>query len=216
MATICLAGQEKPVSNIYCIGRNYAEHIKELNNATPTEPIVFLKPTASIIKENELIKLPEFSQEVHHECELIVYINRNANNISTHEAMNYIGGYGIGLDLTARDIQAHAKNNGLPWTKAKGFRSAACCSSFVEPHTIHDIHKQSFNLEINGIVRQQGNTADMIYSIPELISYLSNIYGLQAGDLIFTGTPSGVGAIQSGDKLQLNWHHVIQAFFQVQ
>lgn len=215
MKTILVEGREVALGNIFCIGRNYAEHVKELKNAKPTEPVVFLKPTSALIQSGENITLPEYSHDVHHECELIIYIDKDVNSVSRQRALDYVGGYAIGLDLTARDVQSQLKTKGLPWTKAKGFRSAACVSHFISPKLIDDINAQQFSLKVNGELRQQGNTKDMMFPCAEIISYLSEVYGLQAGDIIYTGTPAGVAALKSGDELELIWTDKIDVKFKV-
>lgn len=215
MKTILVEGREVALGNIFCIGRNYAEHVKELKNAKPTEPVVFLKPTSALIQSGENITLPGYSHDVHHECELIIYIDKDVNSVSPQRALDYVGGYAVGLDLTARDVQSQLKHKGLPWTKAKGFRSAACVSHFISPKLIDDINAQQFSLKVNGELRQQGNTKDMMFPCAEIISYLSEVYGLQAGDIIYTGTPAGVAALKSGDELELIWTDKIAVKFKV-
>ena len=215
MKTIQVNGQTMPLGNIFCIGRNYTEHIKELNNALPTEPVVFMKPTSALAQTGEAIVLPSFSESVHHECELVVYIKADVDHVSPEDALRYVGGYAIGLDLTARDVQSVCKEKGLPWTKAKGFRTAACLSHFIAPDVVGDIQEQQFSLLINGEIRQQGNSVDMMFPVGQIIAYLSTIYGLQAGDVIYTGTPAGVGPLQVGDIVRLDWHGHIQAEFHV-
>lgn len=215
MKTIQVNGQTVALGNIFCIGRNYRQHIRELNHDTPSEPVVFLKPNSALAVEGEAIVLPEYSQDVHHECELVVYIARDANHIQANEARHYVGGYGLGLDLTARDIQQVCKEKGLPWTPAKGFRTAACVSSFVAADKVADIQGQQFCLTVNGTIRQQGHTADMIFPVDQIIAYLSDVYGLQTGDIIYTGTPAGVASLHSGDQLTLSWPDKIEANFQV-
>lgn len=215
MKTIILNGQTQPVGNIFCIGRNYHEHIRELRNTRPTEPVVFLKPTSSLLHSGGLILLPPESQDVHHECEWVVYIGHDTNHIAVDTALDYVAGYGIGLDLTARDIQSILKTQGLPWTAAKGFRTSACVSEFVTAASVSDIQSQTFSLYVNGQLRQSGDSSLMIFSVAEQIAYLSRHYGLQAGDLIYTGTPAGVAAIHPGDHLELNWHGHVQASFDV-
>ena len=215
MKTIQLNGQALPVANIFCIGRNYHEHIRELDNAVPTEPVVFLKPTSALLAAGEDIVLPAFSNDVHYECELVVYIGRDAHNISAAEALAHVGGYAIGLDLTARDVQSAAKVQGLPWTQAKGFRGAACVSAFVAAAAVGNIQAQAFSLSVNGQIRQQGDSAQMILPVAQQIAYLSAVYGLQAGDLIYTGTPAGVGKMVAGDELHLRWPQQVEATFRV-
>lgn len=215
MKTILLAGQEVPLGNIFCIGRNYSEHVKELNNANPGEPVVFLKPTSALVRSDQMIRLPEFSQDVHHECELVIYINKDIVHVTEETAMDYVGGYALGLDLTARDIQSQLKTKGLPWTKAKGFPTSACISHFISSDLVENIDSQKFILKVNGEIRQQGNTADMMFPCRYIICYLAAVYGLQAGDIIYTGTPSGVAAIKCGDELDLVWPEKIEAKFRV-
>lgn len=212
---IILEGEKTPVQNIFCIGRNYAKHIAELNNATPTEPLVFLKPTSALSKQGEAIMLPSYSNDLHYEAELVIYIQESARNLSPEEALSIIGGYGVGLDLTARDIQDVIKQKGEPWTKCKGFPSAAIVSDFVAKDKITDPMNIQFTFSQNGTLKQDGNSEMMIYPIAEIISYLSTIYGLSKGDLIYTGTPEGVGKLTEGDKLNLTLKDLITADFEV-
>ncbi len=214
-AHILLEGEQKPIQNIFCIGRNYTEHIAELNNATPTEPLVFLKPTSALTKKNEEITLPAFSDSVHYETEIVLYIQEDARNISPEKALSIIGGYGIGLDLTARDVQDIIKQKGEPWTKCKGFPSAAIVSDFIDSHKIRDAKDIQFTFTQNGELKQDGNSSLMIYPIAEIVSYLSSLYGLSKGDLIFTGTPKGVGKLAKGDLLELTLENLIAAEFEI-
>lgn len=215
MKTVYIEEQKVALGNIFCIGRNYTEHIKELHNVKPEEPVVFMKPTSSLALESDDIQLPSYSSDVHHECELVIYMAEDAFDVQENEALDYVGGYAIGLDLTARDVQAELKSKGLPWEKAKGFPTAACLSYFIPPAEIDDIQQQEFLLKVNGEIRQQGYTKDMMFTCRQIISYLSGVYGLQAGDIIYTGTPAGVAAIQSGDELELIWPDKIKATFRV-
>ncbi|PIT48111.1 fumarylacetoacetate hydrolase family protein [Snodgrassella communis] len=215
MKTIQIEGQRAALGNIFCIGRNYTEHVKELRNTKPDEPVVFLKPTSSLAQAGDNIKLPAYSRDVHHECELVIYIKEDVVDVSEEKALNYVGGYAIGLDLTARDVQTELKSKGLPWEKAKGFPTAACVSNFITPDKVNDIQSQDFCLKVNGEIRQQGNSRDMMFSCQQIISYLSRIYGLQAGDIIYTGTPAGVAAIESGDVLELIWSKKLAVKFLV-
>lgn len=189
------------VNTIFCIGRNYAEHARELKNKIPTEPVVFLKPKSSLIYNNQVIHLPAVSHEIHHEIELVVAIGKKGKNIPSEKAQDYIAGYGIGIDVTARDIQQKAKSNGHPWSVAKGFDTFAPISSFVPADEVEDPQNLDLKLAVNGTVRQQDNTSKMIFPVPSLISHLSAIFTLHAGDLIFTGTPSGVSPLEKGDKI---------------
>ncbi len=203
------------VANIYCIGRNYAAHAAELGNKVEAEPLVFIKPTSAIQKEGEPLVLPTWSQEIHHEVELVLVIGRGGKHISKAAALSHIAGYGIGLDLTARDLQNVAKQKGLPWTLAKGFDGSACLSRFVPAAAIPDPQDVSFSLDINGERRQTGDTRMMVYDVPTLIEYVSSRFTLQEGDLLFTGTPEGVGPLKSGDKLSMKLGGLLGAEFVV-
>ncbi|MBP6345927.1 fumarylacetoacetate hydrolase family protein [Neisseriaceae bacterium CLB008] len=215
MASVSLNGLDTPVSNIFCIGRNYVAHAKELNNDVPTEPMVFLKPTSALLHPTSPVILPSYSQSIHYECELVILIKEDAHNVSEAEALNYVAGYSIGLDLTARDLQDKAKSQGHPWTQCKGFRGAACITHFVSSQIVDDPSGLTFDLKINGQTRQSGNTDLMIFSVQKIISHLSQYYGLQKGDLIYTGTPAGVGEVHPGDIMSLDLHGHIQAEFKV-
>ncbi|MBO6537173.1 MAG: fumarylacetoacetate hydrolase family protein [Balneolaceae bacterium] len=193
-----IPGLELPIRNIYCIGRNFADHAKEMNAETPSAPIVFLKPTSSICYDGDTISIPPQSKNVHHEGEIVLAIGKSGKNIEETKAFEYVAGIGAGIDFTARDIQSEAKKAGLPWSVAKGFDGFAPISSFKP---LSDLITDSIELElrVNEQIRQSGNTSQLIFSFEKLISYLSTIFTLQAGDLIFTGTPAGVSAIESGD-----------------
>ncbi|KMN83936.1 hypothetical protein VK98_00485 [Chromobacterium sp. LK11] len=198
-----LGEQDVAVGNIFCIGRNYAAHAAELNNPLEDEPLVFLKPTSALAGEGEPLRLPDYSSDVHHECELVLLIGKGGRDIAEAEALGHVAGYGIGLDMTARDVQSAAKSKGHPWTKAKGFPTAACLSRLAPAAQVADPQRLSFELRVNGELRQQGDTGLMLFPVAAIIAYLSRIYGLQAGDLIYTGTPEGVAAVRSGDRLSL-------------
>lgn len=186
---------------IFCIGRNYGEHAAELHHPVPEEPIVFLKPSSALCASGQKVILPKQSQQVAHEVEVVVRLGRGGKRIPESDALKHVSGYAVGLDLTARDIQNAAKQKGLPWTVAKGFDTFAPISEFVAPEMLPDQAAIAFDLSVNGILRQKGNTAHMIFTLPKLIAYLSQIFTLAEGDLIFTGTPQGVGSIQAGDRL---------------
>ena len=187
---------------IFCIGRNYVEHIKELNNAVPEDPVVFTKPDTAIIRNNAPFYYPEFSKDVHHEVELVLKINKEGKNIEEKFATRYIDSIAIGIDFTARDLQAKAKAKGLPWDIAKGFNGSAPISDkFVPVGDFKNLADINFKLEVNGQLKQQGNTSLMLFPFAYIISYLSKFFTLKTGDLIFTGTPSGVGPVQPGDTL---------------
>ncbi len=198
-----LHGTNLKLQNIFCIGRNYSEHAKELNNPVPTTPVVFTKPTSAVCYDGENIILPTQSSSVHHEVEIVVVIGKSGKNISETEAHKHISHVGIGLDLTARDLQDIAKAKSLPWSVCKGFDTFAGLSNFVAfDGKVETLGNIDFELKINGEVRQSGNTNGMIFSIPYIVSYLSSIFTLSPGDIIYTGTPAGVGQLKAGDKLE--------------
>lgn len=201
MSKKTILGLNLAIQNIFCIGRNYAEHARELDNPIPNKPLVFLKPTSSISYHNEVISLPIQSMDVHHEVEFVVAVGKMGKNVPVYEASNHIAGYGIGIDLTARDLQQEAKLKGKPWSIAKGFDGFAPISNFVNKSEIHDPQNMDIELTVNKEIRQTDNTKNMLFTVYELIAFLSTIFTIQPGDLIFTGTPSGVSAIQSGDFL---------------
>lgn len=186
---------------IICVGRNYADHAKELNNPVPTEPVIFLKPDTALIPKNQPFFYPDFSEDVHFEAEIVVKINRLGKNIEKQFAHKYYDEIGLGIDFTARDIQKKLKEKGLPWARAKAFDSSAPVGNFIPKSSFDNIQNISFSLKQNEEVKQSGNTKDMIFSIDELIVEISKYYTLKIGDLIFTGTPAGVGPINIGDQL---------------
>lgn len=188
---------------IICIGRNYIDHAKELNNPVPEHPVFFLKPDTALLRENRPFFYPGFSEDIHYECELVVKINKLGRNIQKKFAHTYYNEIGIGLDFTARDLQSKAKAKGLPWEIAKAFDASAPISmEFVKKDDFPDLNNISFHLDKNGETVQLGNSADMIFDFDELISYLSIFFTLKTGDLIFTGTPAGVGPVKVGDELE--------------
>ncbi len=217
MKSVLMQGSNEsiPVGNIFCIGRNYAAHVAELGNALEETPLVFLKPTSSLSFENSRITLPAFSNEVHYETELVVLIGKDGKNIRREDAFDYVFGYGIGLDLTARDVQTAAKAKGNPWAIAKGFDHAACLSSFIYAKDLPNPSQCHFSMKQNNLLKQSGDTALMLFDIPHLISYLSEIFTLSAGDLIFTGTPEGVGKLNPGDILDLELAGQVSARFTI-
>lgn len=187
---------------IICIGRNYAEHAKEMNAAVPTEPVFFLKPDTALIKDNQPFYYPDFSKDIHHEVELVLKINKPGKNIDIQFANKYYDEIGIGIDFTARDIQAKCKEKGLPWEKAKAFDGSAPIGKFIDKKKIADVNNINFQLSINEKVVQKGNTKDLLFSFDSVIAYVSIFFTLKTGDLIYTGTPEGVGPVKIGDKLQ--------------
>jgi acylpyruvate hydrolase len=187
---------------IICIGRNYAEHAKEMNAALPTEPVFFLKPDTALVKDNQPFYYPDFSKEIHHEIELVLKITKNGKNIDEAFAHKYYDEIGIGIDFTARDIQAACKEKGLPWEKAKAFDNAAPLGKFIDKEKIKDLRNINFQLLINGKTVQKGNTKDLLFSFDTIIASVSKFITLKTGDLIYTGTPEGVGPVKIGDRLE--------------
>ena len=187
---------------IFAIGRNYAEHIKELNNERPDEPVIFTKPDTALLRNQAPFYYPEFSRDIHHEVELVLRISKDGKNIHEKFAAKYFDAIGIGIDFTARDLQQKAKEKGLPWDIAKGFNGSAPVSEkFIPVAEFKNLKDINFSLSVNGGIRQQGNTSLMIFSFEYIISYLSRFFTLRTGDLIFTGTPKGVGSVEVGDTL---------------
>jgi 2-keto-4-pentenoate hydratase/2-oxohepta-3-ene-1,7-dioic acid hydratase in catechol pathway len=187
---------------IICIGRNYVEHIRELNSPMPASPVFFLKPETAVLRRNHPLYYPSFSSNIHYEIELVLRVSRAGKGLQPDEAMDYVNGIGIGLDFTARDLQDQAKSKGLPWTLSKGFDGAAPVSSFQSPVSFSDWKNIHFHLDLNGQTVQQGNSSMMIFPFAELLSYISQFITLRKGDIVFTGTPSGVGPIRPGDLLE--------------
>ena len=186
---------------LICIGRNYTDHIKELENEKPTDPVVFLKPDTAILLKKQPFFIPDFSNDVHHEVEILVKINKVGKHIAKKFAHKYYDEIGLGIDFTARDLQAKLKEKGLPWEKAKAFDGAAVIGNWMPKEAIQDVNRLSFSLEKNGEVVQSGNTSHMLWKIHELIEYVSKYFTLKIGDIIFTGTPAGVGRVNAEDKL---------------
>jgi 2-keto-4-pentenoate hydratase/2-oxohepta-3-ene-1,7-dioic acid hydratase in catechol pathway len=186
---------------IICVGRNYAEHIEELNNAIPKDPVLFLKPDTAIVLKNQPFFIPEFSNNVHHEVEVLVKINRIGKHIDKKFAHKYYDEIGLGIDFTARDLQSQLKEKGLPWEKSKGFDGSAVIGKFLPKSNFKDIDNINFRLEKNDKLQQEGNTSLMLWKIDELIEYISKYFTLKIGDVIFTGTPSGVAKIIPNDIL---------------
>jgi 2-keto-4-pentenoate hydratase/2-oxohepta-3-ene-1,7-dioic acid hydratase in catechol pathway len=187
---------------IICIGRNYADHIKELSNAVPSSPVFFLKPDTALLIRNRPFYYPSFSTNIHYEVELVLKVCKVGKNIQKKFASSYFDEIGIGLDMTARDLQDAAKSKGLPWTTAKGFDQSAPVSKFLPKSGFSDLRKIHFHLDLNGSTVQQGNSGMMLNDFDDIISYISNFITLRTGDYIFTGTPAGVGPVKIGDKLE--------------
>lgn len=193
------------VSKILCVGANYSDHIAEMNPGKPLElpkePVIFMKPPSAIIHDGDSIIYPDVQSELHHEIELIVVIGKDGKNIKAENADPYVLGYGVGLDMTLRDVQAEAKKKGRPWTIAKGFDTSAALSEIILKNEIGDVHDLPLKLAINDKTRQEGHTSNMIFKVGDIIAYLSRFFTLCRGDVIYTGTPKGVGPVQTEDKL---------------
>lgn len=185
---------------IICIGRNYAEHAKELKNDIPTEPVYFLKPDTALLKDEDFY-LPDFTNDMHHEIELVLKISKAGKHIEEQFAHKYYNEIGLGIDFTARDLQTKAKEKGLPWEMAKAFDNSAPIGRFVNKDSL-ELNNIHFSLTVNGETRQAGNSSDLIFSFDYIISYVSKFITLKVGDLIYTGTPKGVGQVRVGDKLE--------------
>ncbi|RLF46210.1 MAG: fumarylacetoacetate hydrolase family protein [Thermoplasmata archaeon] len=190
------------IGKIVCLARTYKKHAEEMKSKMPEEPILFLKPATSVIFDRQSIIIPERTKEVHHEVELGVVIGKKGKNILEEKAGDYILGYLLALDITARDIQQKAKLEGLPWTIAKGFDTFCPISNAVPKEMVSDANNLSLNLKVNGRIRQSSNTRNMIYPVEKIVSFVSKIMTLERGDLILTGTPEGVGPINSGDVIE--------------
>src|SRR6478735_2558321 len=185
-----------------CIGRNYADHIAELGNARPDEPVLFLKPDTAQLKGNAPFFHPEFSKNIQHEVEVIIRISKEGKYIDPKFAGKYYDAVGLGIDFTARDLQEKLRDKGLPWDIAKGFNHSAAVSEFILKEELGDLNQLNFHLNVNGEKRQEGNTSMMLWKIDEVVSALSQYFLLKKGDIIFTGTPKGVQAVKTGDKLE--------------
>ena len=201
-ARIPSTNQEFPVGKIVCLARNYAEHAKELGNETPAAPVLFMKPASSVIGDGDAVVIPAYSQECHYEVELALLIGTKARNVPEVEAMGYIAGYGVSIDMTLRDVQNSLKAKGLPWEIAKGFDTSCPLSDFVSSGSIADPHNLNLTLAVNGEKRQDGCSSDMINRVPRIIAHISSIFTLEPGDVILTGTPAGVGQVVAGDVME--------------
>lgn len=186
---------------IICIGRNYVDHITELGNDRPDNPVIFMKPDTAVLRNNEPFYIPDYSQEVHYECELLVKIKKEGKSIDAEFAHKYYDEIGLGIDFTARDIQSELKAKGLPWERAKAFNGSAPISEFI-PLGKQDLAQTRFELKLNDNIVQSGDTSLMLWSVDELIAYVSRFFTLKTGDIIFTGTPKGVGPVKIGDRLE--------------
>ena len=191
-----------PVGKLLCIGRNYADHAAEMNREAPDEPMVFLKPTSALIRTGGTVELPPQSQEVHHEVELVAVIGKEGKNISRDEVLDHVAAYAVGLDMTARDLQATAKEQRHPWSVAKGFDTFAPLGPLTSAAAVEDPQDLRIRLSVNGEVRQNASTRRLLFPVGELVQYCSQLFTLSPGDLLYTGTPSGVGPVADGDELE--------------
>ena len=187
---------------IFAIGQNYAEHNKELNSPDPTEPVIFMKPDTAALKNNKPFYIPDFSSELHYETEIIVKISRLGKNIAPKFAHRYYEEIGLGVDFTARDVQRRLKAEGKPWEISKAFDNSAVIGNFIPKEELGDVQNIHFHLNINGNTVQKGHTSDMIFPVDEIIAWISRFFTLKIGDILFTGTPVGVGKVNIGDHLE--------------
>jgi len=209
MKSVTLQGSIEPicVQKIICLGQNYAEHAKEMKFDVPVSPVFFLKPPSAIIHQGEQIVIPSISNDVHHEVELTVLIGERGKNIACKSALQYVAGYGVGLDMTMRDVQLEAKKKGLPWSLAKGFDTSAPLSEFIPAALVGDPMSLGIQLKINGNVRQASNTSKLIFPVDTIIAYISQFMTFERGDIIYTGTPEGVSRVDHGDRLEAVLQH---------
>jgi fumarylpyruvate hydrolase len=192
-----------PVNRIFCVGRNYADHAREMGHDPDREPpFFFMKPASAIVTDGRDMAYPHLSNDVHHEIEMVVAIGKGGENISADHALEHVYGYGVGLDMTRRDLQGEAKKLGRPWDTGKAFDQAAPCGAITPAAQCGHLGEGVVKLLINGQVRQEGNLNQLIWDVPETIAYLSTLFTLEPGDLIFTGTPAGVGPVKKGDVLE--------------
>ncbi len=195
------SGDEFRIGKIVCVGRNYAEHARELGNETPAEPVLFMKPATSLIENGGIVRIPEYSSCCHHEIELALLVGEKGKNIRAGDALRHLAGYGTAIDMTLRDIQDRLKLKGLPWDIAKGFDTSCPLSDFIPVATLDDPQNLTMTLSVNGVERQRGVTSDMIHPVSALVAHISRFFTLEPGDVILTGTPSGVGEVKSGDVI---------------
>ncbi len=214
-ATLLPQQERVAITNVFLIGRNYLVDPEERRKAAAGDPVVSLKPTSAVIFEGRPIVLPEFSRVVHFEIELTVLIAAGGKNIPEADALAQVLGYGVGLDLTAHDLHQQAKTRGLPWTLCKGFDTAAPLSSFIDARRVADPQHARFTLDVNGARRQDGDAAQMVFGIARIVSYLSRVFTLQRGDVVYTGTPEGAGPLARGDRLELDYNGMVSAGFDV-
>jgi len=196
------------MARIFCIGRNYAEHVRELSNVVPQTPVVFMKPGSCLVRCGEAIRLPKHGHNLQHEVEVVIRVGKAGKIESKEDALSWIDAVTIGLDLTLRDVQDELKKRGLPWEKSKAFDQSAPIGEFVPCDGTIDLNDISFSCRVNGVERQRGCTRDMIFSFETLLVELSAIWSLQPGDLVFTGTPPGVGPLAAGDTVEIQGERI--------
>ena len=202
-------GGSFPVNNIYCVGRNYAAHAVEMGSDPNQEPpFFFMKPRYAVLNSGNEMEYPPESSQIHHELELIVALSSGGRDIAVEKAMDLVFGYGVGIDMTRRDLQSTAKDRSWPWEAGKVFKHAAPCSEIVPITQIGELNEASITLSVNGEIKQKGNVNQMIWKVPQIISRLSKLFGLYPGDLLFTGTPEGVGPVKVGDRIAANLESV--------
>jgi len=205
-----------PVNNIYCVGRNYADHAIEMGGDPNREaPFFFMKPAFAVLSDGAEMKYPSHSNDVHHEVELVVALQRGGTNISVEEALSLVYGFGVGVDMTRRDLQGEAKEKSRPWEAGKTFQHAAPCSALRKLSEVGQLNEASITLRINGETRQAGDINQMIWKVPEIISRLSELFVLQPGDMIYTGTPAGVGPVRRGDAINAHIDRLPELAFKV-
>ena len=198
-----MAKENSNAARIFCIGRNYVEHVRELSNIVPEKPVVFIKPASCLVAPGEEIHFPKHGKELHHEVEIVVKIGREGRVQTEEEALSFISALTVGLDLTLRDVQGELKKKGLPWEIAKAFEQSAPIGDFIPYDRSLELKNISFGCKVNGTERQKGNTGKMIFSVQRLLVELSGIWVLRPGDLVYTGTPSGVGPLKIGDTIEI-------------
>jgi len=200
-AHVTAGSAEYPIGKIVCLARNYVDHIKELGNEVPSAPVLFMKPSTAVVGDGGTIRIPPYCHECHHEVELALLIGSGGKDIPEEAALDAVAGYGVALDMTARDVQNELKKKGLPWEIAKGFDTSCPLSSFVPAQLVADPQSLRLRLQINGEVRQDGTTDHMIHPVRRIVSHVSSLFTLEPGDVILTGTPAGVGPVKPGDRL---------------
>jgi fumarylpyruvate hydrolase len=210
------SNQRFPVGRIFCVGRNYADHAREMGHDPNREPpFFFMKPPSAVLADGKDMPYPPHTSDLHHEVEMIVAIGTGGSNIPPERALSHVYGYGVGLDMTCRDVQNVAKKLSRPWETSKAFDHSAPCSALRPATAVSHPNKGRIELRVNGAVRQEGDLAQMIWSVPEQIAYLSTLFVLQPGDIVFSGTPAGVAAVQRGDRLHAHVENVAELTFKI-